>query len=47
MLGSNPVKFGVKVFWRVGSSSVLVDKPGFGRVRSSVFPDLGLDLAHF
>ena len=28
-------------------SSVLVDKLGFGRVRSSVIPDLGLVLAHF
>ena len=28
-------------------SSVLVNEPGFRRVPSSVFPDLGLDLAHF
>ena len=28
-------------------SSVLVDESGFGRVRSSVFPDLGLGSAHF
>ena len=28
-------------------SSILVDKPGFGKVRSSVFPDLGLGSAHF
>ena len=28
-------------------SLVLVDEPGFGRVRSLVCPDLGLGLAHF
>ena len=28
-------------------SSVLVDKPGFRRVQSSVFLDLGLGSAHF
>ena len=33
-------------FWWV-HSSVLVDEPGFRKVRSSVFPDLGPDLAHF
>ena len=26
---------------------VLEDEPGFGKVRSSVFPDLGLGSAHF
>ena len=29
------------------NSSVLGDEPGFGRIQSSVFPDLGLGLAHF
>ena len=28
-------------------SLVLEDEPGFGKVRSSVFPDLGLGSAHF
>ena len=28
-------------------SSVLVDEPGLGRVRSLFFPDLGLVSAHF
>ena len=28
-------------------SLILVDNPGFGRVQSSVFPDLGLGSAHF
>ena len=46
-VGSNIVReFEVQDFWRV-RSSILVDKPGFGRVRSSVFPDLSLGLVHF
>ena len=28
-------------------SSVLVDEPGFRRIRSSAFPNLGMGLAHF
>ena len=28
-------------------SSILVDEPGFGRVRSLVFPDLDLGSTHF
>jgi hypothetical protein len=45
VVGSNPVHgFGVRDFWRFRwvRSSILVDEPGFGMVRSSVFPDLGL-----
>ena len=46
-VGSNPVcGFRVRDFWR-GRSSVLVDEQGFGRVRSLVFLNLGMGLAHF
>ena len=34
-------------FWRVRVGSILVDKPGFGRVQILVFPELGLGLACF
>ena len=41
-VGLNQVRgCGVWDFWRVCSSG-LVDEPGLGRVRSLVFPDLGL-----
>ena len=40
-------KFGIFGGFGWVRSSVLVDEPGFGRVRSSVFPDLGLGLAGF
>ena len=44
---TNPVHgFGVWAFWRV-CISVLVDEPVFERVRSSVFPDVGLGSTHF
>ena len=47
MFGSNPVHIGSKfgIFGEFGKvrSSILVEKPGFGRVQSSVFPGL----AHF
>ena len=47
-VGSNLVH-GFGIFGGFGwvRSSVLVDKPGFERVQSSVFPDLGLGLAFF
>ena len=38
--------FDVWDFWW-DRSSILVNEPGFGRVRSSVFPDLGLGSTHF
>ena len=44
-VGSNQVRgFGVRDFLEGSGgfcSSILVDKPGFRRVQSSVFPDLG------
>ena len=47
-VGSNPVP-GFRIFgvFRWVHSSILVDEPWFRRVRSLVFPDLGLGLAHF
>ena len=45
-VGSNPVIVGSKIGIFGGfewvRNSIWVDEPGFGRVRSSVFPDLGL-----
>ena len=35
-------EFGIFGWFRWVHSSFLVDEPGFGRVQSSVFPDLGL-----
>ena len=44
---SNPVRgFGVWNFWRV-RSLVLVDEPGFRRVRSLVFPNFGPGFGSF
>ena len=44
---SNPVcGFEVRYFWRI-LTSIFVDKPGFGRVRSLIFLDFGLNSAHF
>ena len=39
-------EFGIFGVFRWVCSLVLVDEPGFGKVRSSVFPDLGLGSAH-
>ena len=41
------LKFGIFGGFGWVRSSILVDEPGFRRVRISVFPDLGLGLAHF
>ena len=41
------LEFGISGGFGRVHCSVLVDKPGFERVQSSVFPDLGLGLAHF
>ena len=40
-------KFGIFRGFGWVHSSILVDESGFGRVRNSVFPDLGLSSAHF
>ena len=49
-VGSNPIiEFEIRDFggfWRP-QPSILVQEPGFGKIRISVFPDLGLGLAHF
>ena len=41
------LKFGIFGGFKWVHSSISVDEPGFGRVQSLVFPDLGLGLAHF
>ena len=41
------LKFGVFGGFGWVRSLALVDEPGFSRVRSLVFPDLGLGSAHF
>ena len=40
-------EFGIFGGFGWARSSVLLDKPGFRKVRSSFFPDLDLDSAHF
>ena len=41
------LEFGIFGGFRWVRSSIWVDEPGFGRVRSSVFPDLGLGSTYF
>ena len=47
VIGFVGLEFGIFGGFGWVHSSVLVDEPGFGRVRSLIFPDLGLSSAHF